>query len=104
MRKLDKTAEHQAATDMLFGIFKASIALEQLSGTFRNNDVERGMRALARTLNELRRSLHIEFSSRAPFGAVSPYASFEQQLEQTEKAAASAQDPASDGAANIPSL
>jgi hypothetical protein len=38
------------------------------------------MRTLARTLNELRRSLHTEFASRASFDAVSPYSGFEQRL------------------------
>jgi hypothetical protein len=55
MRKLDRTAEHRAAADLLFGIFKASIALEQISGTFRSSEADRGIRALARTLNEIRR-------------------------------------------------
>ena len=48
------------------------------------------LRALARTLSELRRSLHIEFASRAAFGAVSPYAAFEQRLQ-----AEGGKDPAS---------
>ena len=58
--------------------------------TFRNNDVERHMRALARTLSELRRSLHIEFASRAAFGAVSPCAAFEQTASGRRR-----KDPAS---------
>jgi hypothetical protein len=31
MRRLDKTAEHQMAADLLFQIFSASVTLEQLS-------------------------------------------------------------------------
>jgi len=80
MRRLDKSAEHRVAADLLFQIFSASLTLEQLSGSFRNNEIERHMRTLARTLNELRRSLHTEFASRASFDAVSPYSVFEQRL------------------------
>ena len=81
MRRLDKSQEHLAASELLFALFKGSIALEQLSGTFRNNDIQREMRALARTLADLRRSLHCEFASRAAFDAQSPYANFERRME-----------------------
>jgi hypothetical protein len=85
MRRLDKSQEHLAASELLFALFKGSIALEQLAGTFRSAETDRHMRTFARkTLAELRRSLHVEFASRAAFGAPSPYADFEQRVTTSE--------------------
>ena len=84
MRRLDKSQEHLAASELLFALFKGSIALEQLADTLRSAETDRHMRTLARTLADLRRSLHVEFASRAAFGAPSPYADFEQRVTTPE--------------------
>jgi hypothetical protein len=60
-----------------FNCSRARLPLKQLASTFCNGDIQDGMTVLARTLNELRRSLHVEFVSHAAFGATSPYADFE---------------------------
>jgi hypothetical protein len=71
------------ASDLLYQLFEGSIALEQLaSSVFRNGAIDRNMTAVARTLNSLRRELHVEFSIRAAFGAASPCADFEQKLSE----------------------
>ena len=80
MKKLERAAEHKLASDLLYQLFEGSIALEQLASTvFRNGAIDRNMTSLARTLNVLRRELHVESASRSAFGAQSPY-DFEQRL------------------------